>query len=375
VSVQLYDHSAQVDWESDWDGDYARRYLSPLMNQNVSVYVANVHAHVHVLRHEGLTIPFTISDYHPENSYVVSPFNHYFVYGLEELEMLDNPVLIGALRGMIAPIKRLYTLIGFDGVVMLNNWLLSTNLWTQTSQAALRCMIDCLSQAYPERAIVFRSVDAHANPELYSALEALGCTMVFSRKVYYQDNTVAKTRRDYKKDLRLYRETDYQLIKGDDLSVNDFPRLVELYNLLYLQRYSMMNPQFTEAFLRQAWEQELLKYYAFRKDGVIDGFLAYYTRRGYMTQPLFGYDTARPQEAGLYRLLSMQVTLESEATGNQAHNSAGVGKFKRLRGGVGVNEYNAVYTRHLSTKQTWAWQTLGWLMNRVAVPIIDKYGF
>jgi hypothetical protein len=199
--------------------------------------------------------------------------------------------------------------------------------------------------------------------------------MVFSRKVYYQDNKVAKTRRDYKRDLRLYRETDYQLIGGDDLSASNFPRLVELYNLLYLQRYSMMNPQFTEAFLRQSWEDNLLTYYAFRKEGIIDGFLAYYTRGGYMTQPLFGYDTALPQEVGLYRLLSMQVTLESEATGNQAHNSAGVGDFKRNRGGVGVNEYNAVYTRHLSSKKTCAWQSLGYLMNRVAVPIIDKYGF
>jgi hypothetical protein len=165
------------------------------------------------------------------------------------------------------------------------------------------------------------------------------------------------------------------LISGDELSVSDFPRLVELYNLLYLQRYSLMNPQFTETFLRQAWEADLFRYYAFRKDGVIDGFLAYYTRRGYLTCPLFGYDTSRPQEDGLYRLLSMQVTLESESTSNQAHNSAGAGHFKRNRGGVAVNEYNAVYTRHLAPKQRWAWQRLGYLINRVAVPIIDKYGF
>ena len=85
----------------------------------------------------------------------------------------------------------------------------------------------------------------------------------------------------------------------------------------------------------------------------------------YITAPLFGYDTALPQRLGLYRLLSTLTSLEALAQGRVVHFSAGVGPFKRLRGGQAAIEYNAVYTRHLPAGWRRPWRFLQVLMDRL----------
>jgi hypothetical protein len=92
------------------------------------------------------------------------------------------------------------------------------------------------------------------------------------------------------------------------------------------------------------------------------------------TQPLFGYNTALPQDAGLYRLLSTQTLLEGAANRRLIHASAGVGPFKRLRGGVGAIEYNLVYDRHLPAGRRRPWRFLEWLSHRVVIPLVVKLG-
>jgi hypothetical protein len=346
-----------------------------MLSQPLADLIRNVRTDLKILQVDDVVLPITITDYHPDNSYVCSPFNQYFVYGLEEIDLQDNPLLVKLLRGLIAPIKAFYQVNGFDKAVMVNNFLLSTNLWQKISAEQVGQIVDYLKTQYPDHAILFRSVDAHSNPDLYQALLDADYEMLFSRKVYFQDIQQAHKKRDFKNDMRLYRETDYELVHGNDFQSYDFTRIVELYKKLYLERYSMQNPQFTVNYLCEMWGRGLMQFRAFRKNGRIDAVLAYYVREGIMTQPLFGYDTSLPQALGLYRLLSTQVVIEGEATGNCIHNSAGVGQFKRLRGAIPVTEYSAVYIRHLSIRKRLLWQTLIKLMNEIALPTIDRYGF
>lgn len=354
---------------------FARNTLSVMLSRPLSELFRNVQTDLKILQVDDVILPITITDYQPDNSYVCSPFNQYFVYGLEEIDLLDNPLLVKSLRGLIAPIKKLYQSGGFDKAVMVNNWLLSTNLWQKMTAEQIQEVVDFLKVEFLDRAILFRSVDEHSNPEIYQGLLSADCEMLFSRKVYFQDKRVARKKRDFKQDMRLYQETEYELVTDNYLQPYDFARIVELYEMLYIEKYSKQNPQFTVRYLCEMWGRGLMRFRGFRKNGRLDAVLAYYVRDGVMTQPIFGYDTTLPQETGLYRLLSTQVVLEAEATGNCIHNSAGVGQFKRLRGAIPVTEYNAVYTGHLPYKQRLFWQTMRRLMNGIALPVIDKYGF
>jgi len=94
-----------------------------------------------------------------------------------------------------------------------------------------------------------------------------------------------------------------------------------------------------------------------------------------LLQPLFGYATNLPQALGLYRLLSTQTALEGIQHHRLIHCSAGVGEFKRLRGAVPAIEYNAVYYHHLPKARQTPWCILKILLDRLAIPVIQKYGF
>jgi hypothetical protein len=386
MNVSLFDRSniADLRWPLTPDGNYARRWLLPFIKNGPQTYIANVQTDLRALKVDSVILPLTMGRYHPANSYVCSPYNHYFAYGAEEFGKLNNRPLEISLRALLWPLFQLYRHTGFDRAVLVNNWLLSTNLYPKLTAGQAQTATQFLAAKFPNRPIVWRSVDGLGNPDLLRSLIRMGCLPVFSRMVYYQDACGKQLlrKKQVKIDLSKYRKTPYQLLDDSRLSAADAPRLAELYRLLYIDKYSHFNPQFTEAFFRLALTNKLLTFKAFRaeentgqKSGDIDAVLGYFSRNKIMTQPVFGYDTHLPQTLGLYRLLSTQVLLDGIAHKRLINCSAGVGEFKRLRGGQAAPEYNAVYLQHLPARKQWPWRLLKIVLDGVAVPIIEKYGF
>lgn len=369
--------AAAIPWPQTPDGEYARRYLAPLLHDGPGAYVENAHAKVWVARVADAVVPVTVNQPHPDNSYVVSPYAHYFAYGGEELRRIESAWLRAACRAALTPLQGAYRWTHFDEAVYVNNWLLSTNLYPALSPDSLAALHAALLETFANRPIVFRSLDACGNPDVLEALVALGYALVFSRQVYYQDVRTPGfwNRKQLKVDAAFYRRTPYRLLGHSAIPLQAAPRLRRLYELLYLEKHSRHNPRFTTAFLRRALAEQLLTVKAFEIDGRIDAVLGYVRRNGVMTQPLFGYDTGLPQGLGLYRLLSHQVLLEARANGCRVNASAGVGAFKRLRGGVPALEYNAVYDRHLPRARRAPWRLLRAVLERVGVPLIQKQGF
>jgi hypothetical protein len=366
-----------LDWPATPDGDYARRYLIPFFEQGAQAFMRNVHhTTLMVAKMDETIIPITITDFHPENSYTVSPYSHYISYGgFEEVERLNNPIAEAALKAILTPIAAYFRRSDFDRVVYVNNWLLSTNLYPAVERSVIEALAKSLPDRFPDRAILFRSVDAHRNPHLYDALMEAGYRMVLSRQVWFQDPQVSIKTSQFKEDMRHVRRSPYQVIDASEIRDSDLPRLRELYEMLYIQKYSPFNPQFTDAFIRLARDCETLHLKALRHDGRIDAVMGYFVRNGALTAPLFGYDTHLPQHAALYRLLSVQLIREAQTRGLIVHASAGVGPFKKLRGGIPVIEYNAVYDQHLPSSRRRPWSLLRTLSDKIAIPIFRKYGF
>ena len=93
-----------------------------------------------------------------------------------------------------------------------------------------------------------------------------------------------------------------------------------------------------------------------------------------MTQPLFGYDTSLPLEEGLYRLLTLITLQEGLQRKLLVHASGGVGKFKKVRGGESVTEYNAVCAKHLPHKRQTPWKLIKEI-SKYAIPYFRKMDF
>ena len=367
---------AQIAWPETTDGNYARRYLLPFLTDGPQAYIRNVHNTELMVAKVGETIlPLTGTEFHPNNSYICSPYSHYISYGgYEEMKQLDNRPAEALIRAALHPVAWYFRRAGLDRVVYANNWLLSTNLYPRLEEAAIRALAQALPEQFPDRTVIFRSVDERTNPLLLQILRAEGYRMVLSRQVWYMQPEEARRTRQVKEDIRVLRHHSYEIVDGRALTNDELARCLELYNRLYLEKYSYYNPQFTPAFLRLARDGEILHLRALRRDGEINGVMGFFARNGLMTQPLFGYDTRLPLDEGLYRLLTLITLQEGQGRGLLVHASGGVGKFKKVRGGKSVIEYNAVYDQHLPIQRRLPWRILQQI-SAAAIPIFQKNDF
>ena len=358
------------------DGEYARHYLISLMSDDPQKYIRNVHNTQLMAVKVGETIiPITVTDFHPQNTYTVSPYSHYVSYGgLEEVKHLNNKFVEIVVKALMIPVSAFFKYTELDKVVFVNNYLLSTNLYPSVNSDQLSALSAALIRWFPDRAIVFRSVDQKKNPHIYGTLEGLGYDLVLSRQVWYMDPVAALKTRQCKEDVRVLKKVGYEVVHGKDLSDDELHRAVELYNLLYLEKYSYYNPQFTFEFLKLARDHETLHMYGLKKDGKLNAIMGFFVRNGAMTQPLFGYDTSLPLEEGLYRLLTLVTLQEGVKRGLLVHASGGVGKFKKVRGGESVTEYNAVYTKHLPKRRQLPWKLIGKISDAM-IPYFKKMDF
>lgn len=358
------------------DGDYARHYLLPIIMNGAEKYIANIYnAQLMIAKVGETVIPITISDFHPNNSYTCSPYSHYVSYGgFEEVKHLNNPPVEALIKLVMHPIAWYFRRAELDKVVYVNNWLLSTNLYPQITATQLELLSEALPGWFPDRVVVFRSVDVKKNPLVYEILQKQNYEMVLSRQVWYMDPADAMRTRQYKEDVRVLRKHGYEIVNGENLSDEELARALHLYNLLYLEKYSYYNPQFTFEFMKLARDEGILHLRALKRDGQINAVMGFFIRNGAMTQPLFGYDTSLPQEEGLYRLLTLITLQEGLRRNLLVHASGGVGPFKMNRGGKRIIEYNAVFTNHLPRKRQMPWKLIK-KIGEFAIPVFEKNNF
>ncbi|SFB50462.1 Acetyltransferase (GNAT) domain-containing protein [Cohnella sp. OV330] len=382
VSVLFYDSTNIGDcpWPDTAYGQYARRYLLPVMTGGSEAFVANVRTRLLVMSVDGIPVPVTVNDAEYANSYVCSPYTHYVSYAKEELSLLRNRVLIAALSAVLTGIGGLLKASRFNRVVHVNNWLLSTNLYPVLSDEQWSAALERLIRAFPGHAIAFRSLNASLNAREMDHLRGRRCRLVPSRQIYLlhtddPDFANAKARWLLKRDRALAVRHGYVEVGPANMTPADIPRMAELYKMLYLDKYSLHNPQFTERFLETALAEGTLELHGYRDGatGRLEAILGFYAREGAMTTPLFGYDTSRPQAHGLYRMLSALLIDIARERGLLLHESSGAAQFKRNRGAVADIEYTALYDGHLPAWRRGSWSALEGLLGKIGVPLMQKY--
>ena len=75
----------------------------------------------------------------------------------------------------------------------------------------------------------------------------------------------------------------------------DAERIAQLYAMLYLEKYSALNPAFTARWVIETARAGLIHYRCARDaDGVIMAVSGSLRRGDVLTPPVVGYDTAKP---------------------------------------------------------------------------------
>ncbi len=370
-------------------GDPLAPFVAAMIREGTAPFAANVRARVRVVDVGGgawlaATVPVGEAGEDSagtgrsrpappaDEAYVASPLTHFARYPRDELGKLP-PALRRPLGALLTGLGGLLRLGGIERTVMLHSALVSTNLWPRLDPEAVPVAARLLADAYPGCAVAVRSLDAVSGDPVLGAVVRADARMVPSRLVYHQRPAGAPLARNERRDARLLARSPWHEVP---VSPSDAPRVADLYRLLYLDRYSRFNPAFTARFFADAIAGRWLRVHAFAHEatpGRLDAVLGCYVRDGRLTCPLFGYDTALPREAGLYRLLSARKLQIARDAGLAVHASAGAGGFKASRGGIATPEFLAVFDAHLPPARRLPWAAIATAGRAIALPLLRRY--
>ncbi|MFM2416852.1 MAG: hypothetical protein RL385_1575 [Pseudomonadota bacterium] len=356
--------------------DEVRRWLLPMLAHGPRHFVRNVACDLHALMGPDFVLPVSVTGGRVAgNSYVVSPYAHYVSYLEEELRLVSNPAVRRLLAAAVDGLAVLLRRGDIDRVAIVNNWLLSTNLYPALTAENLRQITSCMTATFPEHALMFRSLNPRTTPALIAQLGALGYAPIVSRRVHLFDARDAALfrRKAFRRDHALIAQQGYRAQHLVHVTPADAERIAALYGALYLEKYSQLNPAFTPAFVEAAVHHGWLEVHVLRHGARIDGVLGFFAREGVMTTPLLGYDTALPKERGLYRMLTALLSVLARDRGLLLHRSSGAATFKRARGALPEFEYAYVYTRHLPTLRRAVWGMLSAVTLGLGKPLLARY--
>jgi len=336
------------------------RYVASLMRHGATFYIENTNVLIQALIIDGKTFPLVINPGTSRTSYVCSPYSHYLSYSSEEFSKRHSLVPATLFRALALPFGALLRSTSIDRVVFINNWLFSTNPSPELSDEHIRAATNRVRREYPDFAIVFRSVNSLLDRSLSKSLTANDYRLVRSRRVYVLDGAKNRHLAPYNSqtDLKFLKRSPYRVVTCDGILETNASRMAELYRALYLSKHSRLNPHLNSEFFLLTLKENIFTYRGLEKDGRIDGFVTYFIQGDRMTGAVLGYELALPQNVGLYRMLVAILISEASQRGLRLNLSAGVGHFKMLRGAVPVEEYDAVYDRHLPVHRRLAWTAL-----------------
>lgn len=352
--------------------------FSKVFTENKSTaLISNVETEYRILKvADGIYFPVTVNNTEWDSSFVCSPYTAYALYSKDELTQKINSKLIQ--YPLLLIIKLLGKWLRYGQInknIHINNFLLSTNPYPEWSGLEIAEITNFIKKDYPNHAIIFRSLNQFQHQHLLNIFKKNNYMLIGSRQVYIYDLTQESwlKHKNNKHDLTLIKKQ--KLIYIDHAEMEPFlEEALQLYQMLYLEKYSKYNPQFTLKYFKTCYYDGIVYFQGYKNsENILKSFSGLFIIENTITSPLVGYDTAAPQKDGLY-IHAAQLALLYKFKSNLLLNlSSGAPKFKRMRGGEPSIEYSAVYTKHLSRKRKFILIILQFISNKIGVPLMEKY--
>ncbi|MEP6564859.1 MAG: GNAT family N-acetyltransferase [Mesorhizobium sp.] len=326
----------------------------------------------------GRSFPLTLNDAsEAPNCYICRPSSAYIDYAIDETRnFISTPLLQRAVRTLIGLCAPLVKASGLDHQVQVNNWLYSTNPVPLLDRPAIAAMRSSLTARFPDRAILIRSLNEIADPATIAALQAEGFRMLAARQIYiFADRSSAPAMtNDMKRDRKRLRTTPFERVGDADFTEADYARAEALYTMLYLDKYTPLNPHYTARYIAEMHRRGIIRLAGLRRPGgELVAVTALSENGATLTQPIVGYDTGLPPGEGLYRMMMAMAQDHATTHGLFFNMSAGAAAFKRLRGAVATVEYIAVYAGHLPLRRRVAVRIMEIVLARVGIPLLRRF--
>lgn len=354
----------------------AKAYVSAFADEGSPAYIGNLETAVGLHEWGEYILPLTVNHGERGRTFVCSPRIGYIEYPIEELSHFPNRALVPALRALIGSVGAVLSLCDIERIVHVNNWMMSTNLPLDLDPSLTGRQTEFLVGQYPDHVLAMRSLTRRYNARLMASLEAAGWVMLPSRQVFLIDDVARESlpRRDTKRDDRLWRRGAFAYEELAEIGAADAARIVELYAMLYLEKYSRLNPAYTARFITMTHRIGMIRYLVLRDaEGTIQGFGGMHHTGRHATMPLLGYNTRMDREHGLYRLAFHAGSHYAARHGLFFNMSSGATAFKRNRGATAEMEFTAFHLRHLKPSRRYPFEILRMVAHYVGTPLLRRY--
>lgn len=338
--------------------------------------VRNLTVAVEAFEIAGRFFPLTLNDRsEAPNCYICCPSSAYIDYAIDETRnFVSSPLLQKTMRMLIGLCAPLVRMSGLDHQVQVNNWLYSTNPVPLLDRNAVAAIRDDLTARFPDRAVLIRSLNEIADPSTIAALKAEGFRMLAARQIYVFAGDGSAMTNDMKRDRKRLPTTPFEQVGNGDFTEADYARAEALYRMLYLDKYTPLNPHYTARYIGETHRRGILQLAGLRRPGGELVAVAALSKNGRtLTQPIVGYDTGLPVSEGLYRMMMALAQDHAMAHSLFFNMSAGAAAFKRLRGAVATVEYNAVYAAHLPRRQRMAVRIMEFVLAKIGIPLLRRF--
>ncbi|MDJ1483710.1 hypothetical protein QNI16_24640 [Cytophagaceae bacterium YF14B1] len=342
-----------------------------------SQLIRNVETQIRIIKvSDNLYFPVSVNNTEWNNSYVCSPYTAYVLYAKDELtRKVKNKLLQFPLLLLIQGISGWLKSAQINKNIHVNNFLLSTNPYPDWNGEHLDALTNFLKDQYPEHAIIFRSLNRYQHSHLLTQFQNNTYYLIGSRQVYLYDDPFEKwlSHNNNKQDKRIIKNKKLQYVSHEDMK-KYISEALDLYNQLYLEKYSPHNPQFTLEYFQKMYDNDVIHFQGYiNSDNQLKAFSGLFVIENTITSPLVGYDTKAPQKDALY-IHAIQLIFEYKyRSGRLLNLSSGAPGFKRLRGGLPSIEYSAVYLNHLKIYRRIVYKVLQFITNKIGVPLLEKY--
>lgn len=329
--------------------------------------IANVDTKVIKYEIDNQEVISTIVDEIKPNCYVVSANSMLIEYSKDELTKLDSKIVRTVSYMLIKLFENILKMAQIDKLQALNNYMLSTNFFPLNFENIdLKKLRNIALKDYSQHTLLIRSINKTQNPKLFEGLRKDGWIALVSRQIYiFDDFKRCEKHQNYRWDKKLLSDKRYKFkeLDLDDFSL--FEKAEELYNKLYLEKYSKHNVQFKAIYLQELVKKELLHLRLLydNQENKYVAVVGLIGEDGVITAPIVGYDLNYDIKEALYRRVIAYILEYSKNNNYLLNLSSGASFFKLNRGAKANLEYMFAYTKHLSFSRRFIWETLSLISN------------
>lgn len=243
-----------------------------------------------------------------------------------------------------------------DKAIYLNHYGFSTCLYNPQELNEINSEIAKLQSQYKDYAIIFRSIPKPFLEELnfdFKAIPSRIIWMLKDAKIEWQN------RRDSLRDVKITAqyglENKTYIGKINPIKLK---KCNQLYEELYIEKYTKYNPRFSFEFFNELVEKQILNIHTIEKNDEVLAFCGTYFKNGQISSPLLGYEKS---QIPLYRAIMTLQPIEAIKKNAALNLSGGAPIFKRNRGAKPLLEYYIIMDKHLPK-----WRRFGyWVFQKI----------